>query len=602
MPGMSRITPRRRDLLLGSLAAAGVVLPGAVLAATGRKVLRVAFQTAEVGFDPPQVSDQTSVHINAHIFEPPLCYDPLAPGAVLRPLTAAALPEISADARHFVFSIRPGIYFADDPAFKGQRRELVAEDYVYSIKRFFDPRLRTEHLYQFEGAQILGLNELRQAAIKSQRPFDYDRPVPGLRALDRYRFEIRLAEGDPRFVHHFANAGLTGAVAREVVQAYGEELMAHPVGTGPFRLARWRRGSLIVLERNPGFREQRFDSVAPPDDAQAQAMAAHLAGRRLPLLDEVHVAIIEESQPRWLAFQGGELDVLTLPPGLAPVVMPGGRLAPHLAKRGMQARTSLGPDVKFTFFNCQDPQVGGNTPERVALRRAIALAYDSEQEIRVVFKGQAVPAQSLLPPVIYGHDPQLRSELSAADLPRARALLDIYGYRDRDGDGWREHPDGQPLTLRMAGTAHSNQRAVNELWKKRMDALGLRMEFETSQFGELIKKSLAGQLMMWGFSWDISAPDGDFFLAMAYGPNAGQSNDARWQLPAYDRLYERQRRLPDGPERLAAMREANRLMLAYMPYIAHSHAIRVDLWQPQVQGYRRHPFNRDWWRYVDLQG
>ncbi len=592
---------RRRGWLQGSLALAAS--PWAAAQADGsrsKKILRTAFNSGEVGFDPPQVSDQTSVIINAHIFEPPLTYDCLARPALLRPLTAAALPEISDEARRFVFTLQPGIFFSDDPAFKGRPRELVAQDYVYSIKRFFDPRLKTEHLYQFENAQILGMSALRQRALKAKTGLDYDSPVEGLRALDRYRFELRLAQSDPRFIHVFANAGLTGAVAREVVEAYGADLMAHPVGTGPFRLKSWRRGSLTVLEKNPGFREQRFDSVAPAGDAQAQAMAQRLAGQRLPLVDEVHVSIIEEEQPRWLAFAGGELDVLEMPPGVAPMAVPGGRLAPNLAARGVQARQTVGADVKLSYFNFDDPQIGGFTPEKVALRRAIALAYDNAAEIRLVFKGQAVPAQSLLPPAVYGHDPQLKSEMSAADLPRARALLATYGYKDADGDGYLENPDGSRLTLRMAGTSNSRQRAINELWKKRMDALGLRMEFETGQFGELIKKALAGQLMMWGYSWNSSSPDGDFFLGMGYGPNSGQSNDARMQLPAYDALYRRQRALPDGPERQAAMRDANRMMLAYVPYLAHWHAIRVDLSQKRVHGFWRHPFARDWWRFVDM--
>ena len=167
-------------------------------------------------------------------------------------------------------------------------------------------------------------------------------------------------------------------------------------------------------------------------------------------------------------------------------------------------------------------------------------------------------------------------------------------------DGWREHPDGRPLVLRLASAADQRGRRLNELWKKCMDALGVRMRFEPGQFGELIKRSLAGQLMMWGFAWSATAPDGDFFLGLAYGPNAEQSNDARFRLAAFDRVYERQRALPDGPQRLAAMQEATRLMLAYQPYIAHHHRIVTDLAQARVLGYRRHPFTRDWWRYTDV--
>ncbi|MEJ6001424.1 ABC transporter substrate-binding protein [Paucibacter soli] len=596
---MTMMTMKRRTLLQGALLAP--LGAAAAAAAGGRKVLRTAMNSAEVGFDPPQVSDQTSVQVNAHIFEAPLAYDYLARPAKLVPLTAAALPEVSDNFTRFVVTLRPGIFFAEHPAFGGRPRELVAADYVYSIKRYYDPRIKTEHLYVYETARLLGLSELRAAAIKDKQPFDYDRPVAGLRALDRYRFEIRLAAPDPRFVHVLASGNYAAALAREVVeQAPDGDVMAHPVGTGPFRLKSWRRGSLVVLERNPGFREQYFEAEPAPGDAQGQAIARHLQGRRLPLLDEVHLSIITESQPRWLAFVGGELDLLELPTEMAPHALPRGQLAPALARRGVHAYASYGGDIRFSYFNLDDAQIGGITPERVALRRAITLAYDNEAELRLIYKGQGVLAQSMLPPAVYGYDPELRSEAGRSDAARAQALLDLYGYDRRDAEGYRTHPDGSRLALRKAGTTDARQRQLNELWKKRMDAVGLRMEFEQATFGELIKKSLAGQLQIWGYTWSIGSPDGDFFLGMAYGPNAGQSNDAHFRLPAFDRLYERQHVMPDGPERLALMREANRLMLAYMPYQVHAHTLRVDMCQPGVQGFMRHPLTRDWWRYVDV--
>ncbi len=588
----------RRALLLSGAAAAWPARAGSTASRPG--VLRVAFDFAETGFDPPQANDASSNRVIAHIFEAPLSYDPLARPAKLVPLTAAALPEVSADARRFVVTLRPGIFFADDPAFGGRPRELVAADCVYTFKRFYDPKIRTEHLYQFENVKILGLSELRRQVLKARTPFPYDTEVEGLRVLDRYRFEVRLADPAPRFVHVFANTNLAGAVAREVVQAYGDDIAAHPVGTGPFRLAQWRRASRIVLERNPRFREQRYEAEPPADDAEAVAMAAALRGRRLPLLDRVEVDIIDEAQPRWLAFLGGEHDVLALPPDFAGLAMPDGRLAPFLARRGVQARRSLLPSTTHTFFNCDDPLVGGITPAKVALRRAIALAYDSAAEIRLVQQGQAVPAQAMIPPECYGHEDGLRSEMSAASIARAAALLDVFGYTDRNGDGVREQPDGAPLTLRLAFPPGQRSRRISELWDKRMRAVGLRMQFEVAPFAELIKRSLAGRLMMWGFNWRAGNPDGDFYLGLAYGPNADQSNDARFRLPAYDRLYERQRVLPDGPERLALMHDATRMMLAYVPYIAHYHPVTTDLMQPQVQGYGRHAFNSDWWRSASV--
>jgi ABC-type transport system substrate-binding protein len=599
-PGVSTIA--RRALLAGTAA-----LPLAARAAAQResaaraeKVLRYAFNFAETGFDPPRVSDESSIAVIAHIFEAPLTYDWLADPVKLVPQTAAALPEASEDFKHWVVALRPGIYFSEHAAFEGKPRELVAADYVYSIKRLFDPQMRTEHLYLWETAQILGLAELRQRVIASKAPFPYDEPVAGLRVLDRYRFAFRLAAPAPRFAHLLANTSICSALAREVVERHADDPNAHPVGTGPFMLAQWRRASRVVLVRNPRFREQRFSADPPEGHADAQAIARHLQGARAPLLDRIEFDVIEEAQPRWLAFLRGDHDAIELPTNFAPQAMPGGRLAPYLAQRGVWARRELSPSISHTYFNFNDPLVGGYHAPKVALRRAVALAYSAERELRIVRGGQGVIAHSMIPPHCYGYEAAFASEMGRPSPARARALLDVYGYADRDGDGYRETPEGRPLVLRMAFTPTQRSRQLSELWQKCLRDIGVRIEFEFAPFGELIRRGLAGTLMTWGYIWSAGAPDGDFFLGLAYGPNAGQSNDAHFKLAAFDRLYERQRVLPDGPERAALMRQAQRLMLAYVPYISHFHPVTTDLAQPHLLGLLRHPFNRDRWRWMDV--
>jgi ABC-type transport system substrate-binding protein len=562
--------------------------------------LRVAFRVAETSFDPTQVSDLNTSHVLACIFDSPLTYDYLARPVKLKPQTAAALPEISTDARTFTFQLRPGIHFADDPVFGGRPRELTAQDYVYSIKRHYDPRLNSEHLYVFENARIVGLSELRAEALKSQRAFDYDREVEGLRALDRYRFRVRLAAPNPRFHYQFAIPNFTGALAREVVEAHGDEVGAHPVGTGPFKLHSWRRASRIELVRNPGFREQFFEAEPAPGDAQAQAIARELAGRRLPLAERIEISVIVEAQPRWLAFINGELDVLELPEEFAPIAVPHGVLAPHLAKLGTRLQRELRSDMGMSYFNLDDPVVGGNTPDKVALRRAVGLAFDNAEYLDRVLNGQGIVAQSLVAPFTSGYDPSYRSAMSEHSPARAMALLDMFGYVDRDGDGWRERPDGQPLVLRRASLPDQRSRRVNELWRKHMAAVGLRMTFEIATWPDLLKKSRAGTLMMWGYIWVAVTPDGGFFLGLGYSPNVTETNDAHFSLPAYDRLFERQNVLPDGPERDTLMREAKNMLLAYLPYKAHVHGIVSDLVHPWVRGHWRHPFMRELWRYVGV--
>jgi len=564
------------------------------------KVLRYAFPVAETGFDPAQVTDLYSNTVLAHIFEAPLEFEYLALPARMRPNTAAALPEVSADFRRFVVTLRPGTYFADDAAFKGARRELVAADYVYAIKRHYDPRWKSGKLYQLESEKLLGLSELRAEALATKQPFDYDREVEGLRALDRYRFEVRLAEPSPRFAQIFADPAVTGALAREVVGHYGDKIGEHPVGTGPFVLAQWRRSSRIVLERNLGYRERRYDEHPAPEDVRRSRIAKALAGRRLPMVDRVEVAIIEEPQPRWLSFLGEEQDIVErVPDEFTRSALPNGKLAPHLARRGIDLVRYQRNDVSLSYFAMEHPVVGGYEPHKVALRRAIALAVDLEREIRLARHGQAIPAQSHIAPQVWGYDPAFKSEMGEFDRAKAKALLDLHGYVDRDGDGWREQPDGQPLVLEYATSPDGTFRALYEQWDINMKAIGVRMVPIIKQWPEHLKASRAGKLMMWGVGWS-GGPDADAFMVLGYGPNKGQANHARFDLPAYNALYERQRRMPDGPEREALIREAKRLLVAYMPYKVHVHRIWSDLAHPWVQGYHRNLFVREFWKYVDV--
>jgi len=592
-----------RRALTRSLLAAPLAVPAGAARAQPReaRVLRYAFRVAETGFDPAQVNDLYSSTINANIFDAPLTYDFLARPARIVPNTAVGLPEISGDFTTLTFRIRPGIFFQDHPAFKGQRRELVAADYVYAIKRFYDPRYKSPRLYLLDNAKILGLAQLRAAALKGGK-FDYDAEVDGVRALDRYTLRVRLGESSPRFFQYFADNGFLGAVAREVCEAYDEKaIMGQPVGTGPFRLTDWRRSSRIVLERNPGYRDEAYDEQGAPGDPTAVAIAQKLRGRKLPMLDRVEVYIVEENQPRWLAFLNEEHDLVDeVPYDLADLAIPNGRLAPSLARRGVQMDRGPRSVVDVAIFNVEHPVVGGYTPERVALRRAISLAYSVEDEIRLVRKGQSIPAQSPVAPLVTGYDPAFVSEMSLTDRARARALLDTFGYVDRDGDGWREQPDGSPLVLQMSTQPDALSRALDEQWKRSMNAVGIRIEFKPAKWPENLKNSRAGKLMMWRVGWSAAQPDGDTFLALGYGPNKGQANHARFDLPAYNALYARQRQLPDGPERERVFHDAKRLFIAYAPYKLLGHRIETSVSHRWLIGFRRHPFMRDFFKYVDI--
>ena len=591
------MTTRRQAALL--IAAAPLAAMAAPATAPGLKVLRLA-NTSETGFDPARVGDSPSFLILSHIFEPLLGYDPLARPVKLRPRTAVAMPEASADFRTWTIAVRPGILFTPDPAFGGQPRELVAQDYVYAFMRLADPAHKSPAWSGLEQSAISGLAERRREAVDGKKAFDYTRPIEGLQALDRYTLRFKLDAGRPRFAQQLSDTA-TSAVAREVIEAHGELSMQHPVGTGPFRLAEWRRASRIVLERNPLYREVFYDADPAPDDAEGQAILARLKGRRLPMVDRVEIAVIDEGQPTWLSFLNGEADWIALPSEFMEVAMPGGRVAPHLARRGIRADRATLPATYYTMFNMEHPLVGGYAPPQVALRRAIGLAIDVGREVELLRSGSAVPAQSPVTVNMSGFEAAFRCEMSEYSPPRARALLELYGYRDRDGDGWREGPDGKPLLLEMATQPTQQTRRFDELMKRDMDAIGLRVRFSPAQWPEQYKAARAGKLMLWSVSGRASAPDGLQGFLRYDGAASGGINLSRFNLPQMNELIARLLALPDGPEREAGFRQAKRLAAAWMPYKLRTHLVQVSLMQPRLVGYRRPLFWSNWFDSVDIE-
>jgi len=597
----------RAASLIAALAAG--FMPGAFAqapAANGEgKVFRYAFNVAETGFDPVEISDLYSSTLIANMFDSPLDYDYLARPVKLVPKTLEAMPEVSENGTLYRMKVRPGIYFADDAVFNGRKRELTAQDYVYSIKRNFDPKRKAPNLYMIEG-YIVGMDEVLARARKSNA-MDYDSEVEGLRALDRYTFQIRLKQPNYNFLYYLAYCNLSCALAREVVEHYGDKVHEHPVGTGAYRLAFWKRSSRMVFEANPNFREEYYRGEPAPGDEAAQKVLARYQGQRLPLAKRVEIAIIEEPQPRWLAFLNAEHDMIErIPDQFANLAVPGGAIAPHLAKRGIWLERNAGMELTYSYFAMKDPVVGGYTPERIALRRAISMGNDIREEIAIPRKNQAIPAQSPIGPGALGYDATFHSTAIQHSPAKAKALLDMFGYVDCNGDGWRDLPRKdasgacEPMTIEYAAAPDGQQQPLVELWKKNMDAIGINMTFRREKWPDLLKASKAGKLQMWGLGWSAPFPDADSFFVMLYGPNGGQANHSRFQHADFDRLYEQAKRLPDGPERNAIYREMNRLFLVYMPWRLGVHRYYNDILHPWVGGYKRHPVMRGWWKYVDI--
>ena len=590
---------RRRSARLLTLTLATGALAFAFVAAAAdmSKTLRTAFIAAETGFDPAASSDLYSNNIQLAIFDTLYGFDYLARPYRRVPRTAAAMPDISDGGRTWTIRIKPGIYFADDPAFKGRKRELVAADYIYEWKRLLDPRVRSPFAWYLQD-KVVGAEPVIEAAQKSGH-FDYDAKIEGLQALDRYTLRLKLKDPDYIMLGYLTQTPMA-AVAREVIEAYADAngwAMGNPVGTGPYMLKSWRRGAQIVLEANPNYRDETFPDSDDPADRE---LVAKMRGKKLPIIGHIEIDIIEESNPRLLAFNSGELDYVNVPTDLTDRVLDAANhLRPEYANRGVSLWHITQPALQYAYLNMEDPVVGGYGKDKIALRRAMALGFNTPDLIRVVYQGQAIAATQPIPPNLPGHDDAWNVGLPY-DPQAANALLDKFGYTQRDADGYRRLPDGKPLTIVMASATSGRERELDELWQKSMKAIGIRMEFMKQKWPDLIKMGKAGQLQMWRIGWITQYGEGDAFAQLLYGKNIGQTNYSRFALPQYDDLYRQSRQLPDGPPRNEVYRKMSTLVAAYNPWWLGVYTMENTLAQPWLLGYKKHAYWEHPWKYLDI--
>jgi len=560
-------------------------------AADPNKVVRIAFPDI-TALDPQQVHDLYSVRICQAIFEGLYEFSYLRDPATIVANTATDLPEIADGGKRWTIRVRPGIRFTADAAFKGAPRELTAADYVYSLKRWLDPTLKSGGDVTLTDL-IVGARAVVDAARKPGARFDYDAPMEGLRAVDRYTLEIRLSDVDYTLLERLASWRAL-AVAREVIEARGIDTSTNPVGTGPYRLREWKRGSRIVLEANPDYRALAFPDAVDPAFAE---YAAGMQGVKLPAVGRVELSILEEDLPELLAFEKGDFDYALLGGSSSKRLLQNGKLKPDYATRGIRHIRYPVPALLYTYFNMDDPVVGGNAQERIALRRAIGLGFNVPEFLRVVQGGDGLPATQLLPPGVDGYDPAVKR--ASYDPVAARALLERFGYVDRDGDGYRERPDGSPLTLTQNVTPDTLARETGDLWLSSMKAIGIRMKINSAPFAELLKQANAGQLQVFDLGYRSPSPSGFAILSTLWGKSPPDTNHSHFRNADYDAGYESFLRTPPGAARNTIARRMSDVVAAYAPIVYRSYPVGNAFLQPWLKGYYPSSFGFSW-KYLDI--
>lgn len=539
------------------------------------------------GLDPIFADDLYSGTEVARVYEGLLQYHYLKRPYVLAPNLAEAMPQISTDGKIFTFQLKKGVLFQDDPCFKdtaGKGREMTAEDVVYSLKRLADPKLISAGFWLLDG-KVEGLNEWREEMGKLPA-VDYSKPVEGLKALDRYTVQIKLKQRSAQFLYAFAMP-FTSIVPREAVETYGKDFITHPVGTGPFRLLpQSNLNSKIVWVKNPTYRKELYPSEGETGD-EAKGLLKD-AGKQLPLADQLVERVFEESQPMWLTFMSGKLDVAGIPKdNFQQAIGSDHGLSPELKAKGIQLTKDPEADITHISFNMADPLVGKNK----FLRQALSLAYDNQELIDLFYNGRAVSAQGPIPPGLAGYDPEFKNPYRQFNIAKAKDLLAKAGY-----------PEGKGLPpLELATLSSSTERQFSEYAQKMFGAIGVKLKTNSYSWPEFqaAVKNRKGQL--WSFAWGGDYPDAENFLQLFYSKNASPGpNDSNYTNPEFDRLYEKSLTLMDSPERTALYRQMVAILAEDCPWIFNVHRISFGLTQPWMRNYKRHGFEHNSAKYYRI--
>ena len=580
---------RRLQALGAVLCIACAWLPCARAAADPAKLLRVALPDIEA-LDPEQYDDNPSYQVITAIFEGLYEFDYLASPTRLSPRTATGMPEISDNGLTWTVHLQHGIYFTPDPAFGGKRRELTADDYVYSLKRWLDPTLHRGGEAAITQL-VVGARAVVDAARQPGAHFDYAAPMPGLRALDRYTLQLKVNEAVYAPIEFFLTLG---AVAHEVVDAAGRDIGARPVGTGPYRLKEWKRGSRVTLVANSDYRALHFPQTS---DSAYAGLAAQMAGKTLPQIGEIDIALIDEESVRVLEFERGNLDYIALHGDVANRLLAGKRLRADLAARGVVHYATPEPFVFFVYFNISDADVGGMSRQAIALRRAMMLGFDAKSAIDVLAGGQALPANQLVPPRVAGHDAGY-GDKSLYDPAAANALLDRMSYARAGAGGYRKRPDGKPLVVTMDLRTGGPSPELATLMRRDFGAIGVRVEFHMAPFQDIIKEIERGKFSAYYGGYG-GLPFGYGILQQLDSRAPGVQNVSHFALPAYDRAMDAWFRTDDPQRRVAESLTMAAIARTYVPLFPVMYRLQNEFAQPWLEGFAPQLF-ATYWYYLDI--
>jgi oligopeptide transport system substrate-binding protein len=598
----------------------------------GQNILYSAFSERPKHLDPAVAYTEDEYNFIAQIYEPPLQYHYLERPYRLIPATLTEVPkarhydaagqELPADAPPAVVArsvyelhLQPGLRFQPHPAFNGRLpsaaeiakaetvsdfgpakwREVVADDYIYAMKRLVHPKLHSP-IGGMMAEHIVGLKELEaalQAAVKKDPEawLDLDAfPLAGVEKVDALTYRVSLKGKYPQFLYWLAMP-FFAPIPREVDRLYAQPGMREknfsldwfPVGSGPYMLTENNPNSRMVLDRNPNFRHETYPETGEPGDREAGLLGD--AGKPLPFIDKAIFTREKEAIPYWNKFLQGYYDASGISSDSfdqAVRIGSGGdvTLTEEMQKKGIRLLTSVRASTYYMGFNMNDPTVGGLNEKRRKLRQAISIAIDQEEFINIFMNGRGVPAMGALPPGIFGfedgeaginpvlYDWDARSrEARRKSVEVAKRLLAEAGYPNG-----RDAISGEPLVINLDTTSGGmGDKARNDWLTRQFQKIDVQLIVRSTDFNRFQEKVRKGAVQLYYLGWNADYPDPENFFFLLYGPESkvkkGGENASNYESPEFDRLFERMKNMDNTPERLAIIRQITGLLQKDAPWI-----------------------------------
>ncbi len=506
-------------------------------------------------------------------------------------------------------------------------RPVMAKDYAYGIKRMADPRNKSPML-GFMAQYIVGMSDFTKSVKKESREEWLNLetlPMDGLEIIDETTLAITIHDQYPQFVYWLA-MHFFAPIPVEADRFYHNPgfkeknltLDWWPIGSGPFMMVKNDPNSEIVMERNPNYHPDFFPSEGAPGDREKGFLAD--AGKRIPFVDRAHFRMEKEVLPLWTKFLQGYYDrsgeVHSNTSGFfdqAFVVGPDGvELSEDMQNRNLTISADVKPGMYYWGFNMRDPVVGGYTEERRKLRLALSIAYDMEDYIKIFYKGNAVAAQSVIPPGIpgwlkgeaginpYVYDwvdgkPQRKS------IEYAQQLMSEAGYPNG-----RSAETGEPLRIYIDIQSQAASNSSMDWTRRTMGRLGVQVEFRPADWNRTREKLMTGNTQIFSHGWLADYPDPENFLFLLYGPESplvcdcDGANNSSYENPKYDQLFRRMRTMDPGPLRDQLVAEMVELWRRDAVWMTNFHPSEFFLNNQWVYNTKRHGISKGTLKYIRL--